>query len=78
MKVVWHKYVDHNEVSEATLVVQLLISAMLSWTPFLKSLFCSHCIQVNFWVQKEILSGKTMKSRGEVLGHFIKIAKVEL
>jgi len=33
-------------------------------------------IQVNFWVQKEILSGKTMKSRGEILAHFIKIAKV--
>jgi len=37
-----------------------------------------HCIQVNFWVQKEILSGKTMKSRGETLAHFIKIAKVSV
>jgi len=33
---------------------------------------------VNFWVQKEILSGKTMKSRGEVLAHFIKVAKVSV
>jgi len=35
-------------------------------------------IKVNFWVQKEILSGKTMKSRGEILAHFIKIAKVSI
>ena len=34
--------------------------------------------KVNFWVQKEILSGKTMKARGEVLSHFIKIAKVTI
>ena len=30
---------------------------------------------VNFWVQREILNCQTMKTRSEVLAHFIKIAK---
>ncbi|ELU05165.1 hypothetical protein CAPTEDRAFT_182666 [Capitella teleta] len=30
---------------------------------------------VNFWVQREILAGKTCKSRSDALSHFIKIAK---
>ena len=31
--------------------------------------------QVNFWVQKEILNGPSVKYRGETLAHFIKIAR---
>ncbi|ESO03469.1 hypothetical protein HELRODRAFT_80378 [Helobdella robusta] len=30
---------------------------------------------INFWVQKEILSGTSVKARGEIMSHFIKIAK---
>lgn len=32
--------------------------------------------QVNFWVQKEILSTVSLKLRAEILAHFIRIAKV--
>ena len=32
--------------------------------------------QVNFWVQREILNCQTLKTRADVLSHFIKIAKV--
>ena len=35
----------------------------------------SFMIQVNFWVQKEILTVEVLKHRAEILAHFIKISK---
>ena len=34
--------------------------------------------QVNFWVQQEILNCRTLKTRAEVMSHFIRIAKVRV
>ncbi len=36
----------------------------------------SICLQVNFWVQKEILGAASLKSRADIMSHFIKIGKV--
>ena len=33
-------------------------------------------LQVNFWVQKEILGASSVKSRADIMSHFIKIGKV--
>ena len=35
-------------------------------------------LQVNFWVQKEILGASSVKSRADIMSHFIKIGKVRV
>jgi len=39
---------------------------------------CLIMFQLNFLVQKEILSAKSTRLRADVLAHFIKVAKVRL
>ncbi len=46
-------------------------SALLSFIANVSGL-----LQVNFWVQKEILGAASVKSRADIMAHFIKIGKV--
>ena len=43
---------------------------------FHRSFMC--LLQLNFLVQKEILSARSTRSRADIMAHFIKVAKVTL
>ena len=45
------------------------------WDHLLEIHYFPDFFQVNFWVQKEILTAKTLRTRADVLSHYIKICK---
>lgn len=54
---------------------EMLPSAWWGWYDTGVDIDC-FSFQVNFWVQQEILNCQTLKTRADVLAHYIKIAKV--